>query len=212
MIQLSRFSFVTILSILINKSATIAIFCHSPYVTFVTSVKGDTLCQGCDTGRKEAIVSGNSSRGIKLLNFAHNCKQSLASGSAVKSFLPVFKKFSKNNAGCAACTFSQLFAFFSRTRSLIQKPGTLWLSGKLELMNYLRFHLVASGPHWNWPDFWWYHVTLLNCNGDYQISQSAAWSRYTWIMDGTVGTDGTLKRQVGTQGLMSGQWVQSTLW
>ena len=157
--------------------------CHGRCVTFFTSQRWPTV-SGL-TGWKEAILSGKQSKEAeRALNFAHNCAHSLASESVVKSLGNFLKSFLKTIqrlfSGCEGCTFVQDF-FCTHTITHPTTWNLLWL--KVEKWNWwiiwgficLRITLGLA------PDFNWSRVTLLNCNGDYQISESGAWSRYTWM-------------------------------
>ena len=147
-------------------------------MTFFTSQRWPTV-SGL-TGWKEAILSGKQSKEAeRALNFAHNCAHSLGSETPVKSLGNFFGKISKNNPAppfwmrwLYFCPRFLNFFALSPTRSLIQQPGTYydreekWSWWIIWGFICLRITLGLA------PDFKWSRVTLLNCNGDYQISES----------------------------------------
>ena len=91
------------------------------------------------------------------------------------------KQSSASFLDAKAVLLSKISFALSPTRSLIQQPGTYydweekWIWWIIWGFICLRITLGLA------PDFNWSRVTLLNCNGDYQISESGAWSRYTWM-------------------------------
>ena len=122
--------------------------CHGRCVTFFTSQRWPTV-SGL-TGWKEAILSGKQSKEAeRALNFAHNCAHSLGSETPVKSLGNFFGKISKNNPAppfwMRRLHFCPRFLnFFCTQPHTISHPTSwnlLWSRGKVELVNYLRFHL-----------------------------------------------------------------------